>query len=56
MEEQRHMIHVRLKKSLVRQIDHIAVDRDQDRARTVESLLEAALSSKDAGQFRLQAS
>ena len=43
--DDRPMIHIRLPKPLIRQIDHVSVDLDQDRARTIERVLEAGLRS-----------
>jgi hypothetical protein len=43
MDDSRPMIHIRLPKPLVRRIDHVSVDLDIDRARTIEHLIEVAL-------------
>lgn len=43
MENERPMIHVRLSKSLLKKVDHAAVDLELDRARTIERLLQVAL-------------
>lgn len=50
MEDSRPMIHVRLPKPLVKRIDHVGVDWDIDRARTIEKLLELALEKLDQQQ------
>ena len=42
-DEFRPMIHIRLPRPLLRQVDHASVDMDQDRARTIEKLLELGL-------------
>lgn len=43
--DSRPMVHIRLPKTLVRRVDHLAVDRDLDRARAIEQLIEIALGS-----------
>ncbi len=40
----RTMIHIRLPRELVARIDHEAVDRELDRSRMVESLVQLGLS------------
>ncbi|MCH7659707.1 MAG: hypothetical protein IH933_03715 [Euryarchaeota archaeon] len=45
MEEDRPMIHVRLPKGLVKRVDHVSVEWEKDRARTIERLLELALET-----------
>lgn len=47
MEEARPMIHIRLPKNLIKKVDHVAVDWDKDRAKTIESLLDLALQRLD---------
>lgn len=47
MEEARPMIHIRLPKHLIKKVDHVAVDWDKDRAKTIESLLDLALQRID---------
>jgi hypothetical protein len=42
-EETRPMIHIRLPKAMIKSIDHISVDLDLDRARTIKRLLQQAL-------------
>jgi metal-responsive CopG/Arc/MetJ family transcriptional regulator len=52
MEEDRPMIHIRLPKALVRRIDHVSVDLDIDRARTIERILERGLAEfENSGQL-----
>ena len=48
MDDERPMIHVRLPKLLVKRIDHVRVEWELDRARTIERLLETALASVEA--------
>ncbi|MGE0686856.1 MAG: hypothetical protein AB7P33_08945 [Dehalococcoidia bacterium] len=43
MDDAKTMIHVRLPKALIRQIDLVAAFQEEDRAKTVENLLEIAL-------------
>lgn len=43
----RPMIHIRLPKSLIRLIDHVGVDLDTDRARTIERILEQGLAEME---------
>lgn len=50
-DDERPMIHIRLPKSMIRSIDHLAVDWELDRARTIERLLEGVLAA-DAGRLR----
>ncbi|MSQ10629.1 MAG: hypothetical protein EXR52_06440 [Dehalococcoidia bacterium] len=47
MEESRPMIHIRLPKALIKRVDHVAVDLDKDRAKTIEQLLATALERFD---------
>ncbi len=47
MDDARPMIHIRLPKNLIKQVDHVAVDWDKDRAKTIEQLLAAALEHLD---------
>ena len=47
MEESRPMIHIRLPTALSTRVDHVAVDVDKDRAKTIEQLLAAALERFD---------
>jgi hypothetical protein len=47
VEESRPMIHIRLPKALIKQVDHVAVDLDKDRAKTIEQLLAIALERVD---------
>ena len=42
--DDRPMVHVRLRRSLLKHVDHLAVDWELDRARTVERLLDRAIS------------
>ncbi|HEX9704479.1 MAG TPA: hypothetical protein VGA20_04480 [Gemmatimonadales bacterium] len=53
MSEERPMIHIRLPKSLVKRIDHLGVDWELGRARTVERLLADALASRGERQEAL---
>jgi predicted transcriptional regulator len=41
------MIHIRLPKALIKRVDHVAVDLDKDRAKTIEQLLDIALERFD---------
>ena len=41
--EERPMIHTRLPRALVKEIDHISIELDLDRARTIERLIQYAL-------------
>lgn len=45
--EERPMVHVRLPRPLVKQVDHLSVDWEIDRARTIEKLLERALTEAE---------
>ena len=45
MEADRPMIHVRLPKGLVKRVDHVSVEWEKDRARTIERLLEISLET-----------
>lgn len=49
--EPREMVHVRLSKSLVREIDHLAVDWDTYRNRAVEQLLQWAVEQQRTGKL-----
>jgi hypothetical protein len=49
--EQREMVHVRLPKSLVREIDHLAVDWDTYRNGAVERLLTWAVEQQRTGKM-----
>ena len=44
--EERPMVHIRLSRDLLREIDHESVDLDLDRARTIELLLREALKQQ----------
>ena len=45
MSDDRPMVHFRLDRTLLKRIDHIAVDWGLDRARTVERLLDQAFAA-----------
>lgn len=45
MDEERPMIHIRLPKPLLKRVDHVRVDMERDRARTIEKLLEMGLEA-----------
>ena len=49
--EPREMVHVRLSRSLVREIDHLAVDWDTYRNRAVERLLQWAVEQQRTGKL-----
>jgi hypothetical protein len=49
--EPREMVHVRLSKGLVREIDHLAVDWDTYRNRAVERLLQWAVEQQRTGKL-----
>lgn len=51
-DEARPMIHIRLPKEMIRAIDHLGVDMDLDRARTIEHLLNDVLSAKSSAEAR----
>jgi hypothetical protein len=46
VKEERPMVHIRLPRDLLREIDHQSVDLDLDRARTIELLLKEALRAR----------
>lgn len=48
MTEEKVLVQVRLPKSLVRQVDHLAVDHDLYRVHMVEQLLREALRQRQA--------
>lgn len=54
MEEPRPMIHIRLPKALIKRVDHVAVDLDKDRAKTIEQLLDIALECLDQRQANVR--
>lgn len=47
-QDERPMIHIRFTKSQLRRVDHVAVDLDLDRARTIEYLVGIALDNLQA--------
>ncbi|HLF77596.1 MAG TPA: hypothetical protein VJB57_08915 [Dehalococcoidia bacterium] len=49
MPDERRMIHIRLPRPLLKRVDYVSVDLDEDRAKTIEHLLEIALETLDAG-------
>lgn len=48
--DQRKMVHVRLPKTLLREIDHLAVDWDTYRNKAVEQLLAYAVEQQKTGK------
>lgn len=44
--DDRPLVHVRLPKPLVKQVDHLSVEWEKDRARTIEQLLTKALAGE----------
>ena len=50
MADNREMVHVRLHKSLIREIDHLAVDWDTYRNGAVERLLSWAVEQQRSGK------
>ena len=49
-DEQSKMVHVRLPKTLIREIDHLAVDMDTFRNKAVEQLLAYAVAQQRTGK------
>ena len=43
--DERPMIHIRLPRPLLKQVDHAGIEMERDRARTIEHLLEMALET-----------
>ena len=50
VDEQSKMVHVRLPKTLIREIDHLAVDMDTFRNKAVEQLLAYAVEQQRTGK------
>ena len=55
-DDDRKMVHVRLPKALIREIDHLAVDMDTFRNKAVEQLLTYAVEQQKTGRALIKAS